>query len=65
MTEGPGSSAPLKGMLCLVVGGALMTASDSVLKWLTSGYPVGQIMFLRGLFGLIPILIFVQQAGGG
>ena len=64
MAEGPGSSAPLKGMLCLVVGGALMTASDSVLKWLTSGYPVGQIMFLRGLFGLIPILIFVQQAGG-
>ena len=47
-----------------MVGGALMTASDSVLKWLTSGYPVGQIMFLRGLFGLIPILIFVQQAGG-
>ena len=64
MTEGPGSSAPLKGMLCLVVGGALMTASDSVLKWLTSGYPVGQIMFLRGLFGLITILIFIKQAGG-
>ena len=64
MTEGPGSSAPLKGMLCLIAGGALMTASDSVLKWLTSSYPVGQIMFLRGLFGLIPILIFVQQAGG-
>ena len=51
MTKGPRSSAPLKGMLCLMVGGALMTASDSVLKWLTSGYPVGQIMFLRGLFG--------------
>ena len=64
MTERPRPSAPLKGMLCLMVGGALMTASDSVLKWLTSGYPVGQIMFLRGLFGLIPILIFVQQAGG-
>ncbi len=59
-----GSITPLKGILCLVLGGALMTASDSVLKWLTSDYPVGQIMFLRGIFGLIPILIFVRQAGG-
>ena len=64
MAEIPDHSSRLRGILCLVAGGALMTASDSVLKWLTSGYPVGQIMFLRGMFGLIPIAVFVQRAGG-
>ena len=64
MVTGRGSAAPLKGILCMIVGGALLTANDALLKWLTGGYPVGQIMFIRGIFVLVPLAIFVWRAGG-
>ncbi len=64
MTKGRSSAEPLKGILCMIVGGALLTANDALLKWLTGGYPVGQIMFLRGIFVLVPLSMFVWRAGG-
>jgi len=48
----------------MIAGGALLTANDAVLKWLTGGYSTGQIMFIRGLFVFIPISYFVWRAGG-
>jgi len=48
----------------MVVGGAFLTANDAVLKWLTGGYPTGQIMALRGLFVLIPVAYLVWRKGG-
>jgi len=48
----------------MVVGGAFLTANDAVLKWLTGGYPTGQIMALRGLFVLLPIVFLVWRQGG-
>lgn len=48
----------------MVIGGALLTANDAVLKWLSGDYPVGQIMFLRGLFMFVPIGFLVWRAGG-
>lgn len=48
----------------MVAGGLLLTLNDAVLKWLTGDYPVGQIMFLRGLFVFIPITVLVHRAGG-
>ena len=53
------SAIPLKGIFFMIAGGVFLTANDALLKWLTSDYPVGQIMFLRGIFVLIPLLIFV------
>jgi hypothetical protein len=44
-----GSAAPGRG-IATILGGALLTASDAVLKWLTVDYPVGQLLFVRGLF---------------
>jgi len=64
MPNSRGSIAPFKAIFCMILGGALLTANDSVLKWLTTGYSVGQIIFLRGIFVLIPILIVVHRAGG-
>ncbi len=63
-TVSAGSSAPLKGVLCIVTGGLFLTMNDALLKWLAGDYPVGQIMFVRGLFVFIPISILVWQAGG-
>lgn len=59
-----GSSAPLRGITYMTIGAALLTANDALIKWLTGGYPVGQIMFMRGVFVMIPISIFVWRAGG-
>jgi len=48
----------------MIGGGAFLTANDAVLKLLTGGYPVGQLMFLRGMFVMLPICFFVWRAGG-
>jgi len=41
-----------------------LTANDAVLKWLTGDYPVGQLLFFRGLFVLLAITLFVWRSGG-
>jgi len=48
----------------MVIGSALLTANDTVLKWLSGSYPVGQLMCLRGVFVFIPIAFFIWRAGG-
>lgn len=59
-----GSSAPLKGVMFMIIGGALLTANDAIMKWLTGGYPTGQIIFIRGLFVFIPIGYLIWRSGG-
>jgi len=58
------SAAPGKAIVCMLLGSAFLTANDAVLKWLTSGYSVGQIMFYRGIFIGIPLSILIWRAGG-
>ncbi len=48
----------------MVAGGFVLTVNDAVLKWLTADYPVGEIMFLRGVFAFVPIVFFVWRSGG-
>jgi len=60
----PVQGTALRGILLLVSGSALLTVSDATTKWLTSGYPVGQIMAIRALFTMIPIMVIVWHAGG-
>jgi drug/metabolite transporter (DMT)-like permease len=54
----------LRGIMLMIAGNGLLTASDAISKWLTAGYPVGQIMCIRAAFTLLPILIFAWHAGG-
>ena len=60
------SESPGKGILYSLFGGFLLTANDAVLKWLTSDYPVGQLLFFRGLFVLaaISFYIFIFKSDG-
>ena len=44
------SSASEKAIIAILLGAAVLAANDAVLKWLTNGYHVGQIMFYRGVF---------------
>lgn len=62
--KGSVSSAPGKAILYMLLGAAVLTSNDAVLKWLTSGYQVGQIMFCRGIFIGLPLAIIIWRAGG-
>lgn len=58
------SSAPLRGIVYMVLGGALLTLNDAVVKWMTADFPVGQTLFLRGVFVFLPIALLVHRTGG-
>ena len=63
MASSRGSASPGRGILYSLLGGLLLTANDAVLKWLTGDYPVGQLLFFRGLFVLLAIGLFVWRSG--
>ena len=48
----------------MILGSALLTASDAVTKWLTQEYPVPQVWCLRTLFVLVPIALLAPRYGG-
>lgn len=48
----------------MVGGVALLTLNDAVLKSLTAHYPVGQLLFVRGLFVFVPIALLAWRGGG-
>ena len=52
------------GIAAMVAGMAMMASMDAMAKWLGAGYPIGQVVFFRNLFGMIPILVIVWQLGG-
>lgn len=57
-------SAPLAGILCLLLGLAVFSVQDLVLKMLSGRYPLYQIMLVRGLVSL-PLLLLMVWAEGG
>jgi drug/metabolite transporter (DMT)-like permease len=59
-----GSISTTGGIACIMMGGFFLTTNDAALKWLTGGYPVGEIMALRGIFAFLPIAVFAWRAGG-
>jgi drug/metabolite transporter (DMT)-like permease len=58
------ASARRRGMALTLLGVIILTTSDAVSKFLTARYPVGELIFLRGLFVMVPVLWMVQARGG-
>ncbi|MBT5415926.1 MAG: DMT family transporter [Rhodospirillaceae bacterium] len=58
------SLAPGRGIACMAVGVLIISVNDAVLKWLTADYPIGQVLFMRGLFALAPILAIAWLGPG-
>lgn len=52
------------GIACMVAGGFCLVVQDAIIKWLTGDYPVGEIMFVRGLFATLLAAAFVWRSGG-
>lgn len=48
----------------MIGGGFLLTCQDAVTKWLTAEYSTGEIMFWRGLFSFLPLIVLIWYAGG-
>ncbi len=64
MNQSKNVSSPVLGILCMLFAGILMSGNNAMLKWVTSGYPPGEIMFIRGIFIWLPIAILIARAGG-
>ena len=54
----------IKGILCLMAAMAILIFTDGLSKYLTGGYPPGEIMFFRAMFVFIPIIIMTWRNGG-
>lgn len=53
-----------RAIACLLLGAALISLNDALIKSLTSHYPVGQLLLMRGFFILPWILLLAYRAGG-
>ena len=60
----PPASTPMRGVVCMLLGVILLVLNDALIKTLTLGYPVGQLLFLRGLFVIPWVLMLAHRAGG-
>ena len=54
----------VKGVLSLSAGVAVFTLQDTILKYVSGGYPLTEAMALRGLVAL-PLLTFIIWRGEG
>ncbi|HJM90949.1 MAG: DMT family transporter [Alphaproteobacteria bacterium] len=54
-----------KGALCMIIGGLLLTTQDGICKWLTAEFHPGEVMFYRGLFTFVPIIVIIAVRSGG
>lgn len=72
MSEGTGRAVeargarnqPVQGITVACAGMFVMTVQDALVKWLTQGYPVLEIMFLRSLVMLPLVLALVAFTDG-
>lgn len=58
------SSAALQGIAFMLAGSFFMSLNNAILKWLSAGYPAGQILFMRAGFIFVAIGFFIWRAGG-
>lgn len=57
-------NAPAKGVAYMLAAAATLTIMDGGIKWLTDGYPVPQIGFMRYAIGLVVAVGFALRLGG-
>ena len=55
---------PARGVLLAVLGTGLVTVNDACMKWVVAEVPIGEAIFVRSLFALLPIALLVQRGGG-
>lgn len=56
-------NAPVKGILCMVIGTMLLTSNDAITKWLLNTLHPGDVMAWRGLLSLPFIFVILKYEG--
>jgi len=59
-----GASA-LPGILCLCGGALVFSLQDVVIKLMSGGYPLSQVLVIRCLIAFVPLYILLRFGGGG
>ena len=57
-------ASPLRGIAYLVFGLILFSVQDLIVKLLSGGYPAHEIVFIRSVVAMLPILVIVHIEGG-
>ena len=71
MSKDPAGAAAARGdkigvgIASILVAVFFFSIADAIAKWLGQDYEAAQIVFLRYLFGLIPVAVIVWLGGGG
>jgi len=55
---------PLKGIALSVLGIGFITFNDAMMKLVVEQHPIGEAIFVRGLFALVPMALLIYRAGG-
>ena len=58
------SSEVAPAVACMLIGAAILTLNDALIKGLAATYPTGELLFIRGLFVWPWILVFAMRRGG-
>ena len=56
--------APLRAVVWMVAGCGILTVNDATMKFVTSTLPLGESIFIRGMFTFLPVLAIALYAGG-
>jgi len=54
----------LKGILFLIISGAILSFTDGLAKYLTGTLVIGEIIFFRACFVFVPIILIIWWRGG-
>lgn len=54
-----------RGVVCVLAAVFLFSVFNAALKWLSADYSPTQLVFFRGLFGVLPLLAIGLWQGGG
>jgi drug/metabolite transporter (DMT)-like permease len=63
VSNAPGAQS-LRAILAMMVGVALLTLNDALIKSLAQTYPVGELMFVRGAFVMPWVFLLAWRDGG-
>ncbi len=63
MSTAPQNNATI-GILFVLSGVFFISINDMLIKQLSGGYPLHQMVFTRSIIGIMFSLIFVQMEGG-
>ena len=57
---------PLPGITCLVIGAAVFSLQDVVIKLMSGGgYPLSEVLTVRGFVACVPLAFLLHFGGGG